>query len=246
MFLYETHMHTNTVSACAVSTPAEQVFAYKQRGYTGIIVTDHFLNGNAINPGGTSWSNKIEFFIKGYELAKKHGDQIGLDVFFGWEYTIHGSDFLTYGLTSDFLLKHPELMNSIPIKDYSRLVHDAGGFLAQAHPFRRDFWVKSPFPVSSSFIDAIEVYNGGMPPQINKLAHDHAQSHKMPMIAGTDSHSSELSLTGGIKLRNKAKSIHGLIDAIKNKKSELFLPQRGGAGLCGLMKEKGLLHKFAQ
>ena len=49
-FLYETHMHTSQGSACAHSTGEEMARAYHERGYTGIIVTDHFFNGNSAVP----------------------------------------------------------------------------------------------------------------------------------------------------------------------------------------------------
>ena len=45
-YLYETHMHTSEASACAGSTGAQMARAYKEAGYTGIIVTDHFFYGN--------------------------------------------------------------------------------------------------------------------------------------------------------------------------------------------------------
>ena len=42
-YLYETHMHTKESSACAHNTGAEMARAYKEAGYTGIIITDHFF-----------------------------------------------------------------------------------------------------------------------------------------------------------------------------------------------------------
>ena len=42
-FVYETHLHTSQASACAKNTGREMAIAHKEAGYTGIIVTDHFL-----------------------------------------------------------------------------------------------------------------------------------------------------------------------------------------------------------
>ena len=108
-FLYETHMHSSEVSACSIRNAVSQVRFYKDRGYTGIILTDHFTNGYTHCPRNISWYDKMKFTMSGYEKAKKEGDLIGLDVFFGWEFTIKGSDFLTYGLGFDFLLAYPDL-----------------------------------------------------------------------------------------------------------------------------------------
>ena len=45
-FLYETHMHTRQASACGKCTGKEHARFYKEQGYTGIIMTDHFFGGN--------------------------------------------------------------------------------------------------------------------------------------------------------------------------------------------------------
>ena len=50
MFLYETHVHSLTGSACGQCTPQEIVKAYKQAGYAGLILTDHFIKGNTSVP----------------------------------------------------------------------------------------------------------------------------------------------------------------------------------------------------
>ena len=47
-----------------------------------------------------------------------------------------GKEVLTYGINLDFLLAHPNI-DVAPIKDYCDAVHEAGGFISQAHPFRR-------------------------------------------------------------------------------------------------------------
>ena len=45
-YLFETHMHTCEISKCVRSTGAEMARTYYESGYSGIVVTDHFLNGN--------------------------------------------------------------------------------------------------------------------------------------------------------------------------------------------------------
>ena len=225
MFLYETHVHTSAVSACAVSTGAEQVFAYKAMGYTGIIVTDHFFTGNIRYTSASRWEKKLEFFASGYNEAKVVGDKIGLDVFFGWEYTIYGSDFLTYGLGLDFLLANPKLGNVLRIEEYSRIVRENGGYLAQAHPFRQAYWIASPKAVSPTLVDGIEVLNCNMTDECNERAYKFAKKHSLPMQAGTDSHEAgSYYCLSGIKLEKRARSIHDVIEAIKTGSAELILP----------------------
>ena len=222
-YLYETHMHTAEVSACAVSSAAAQVRAYKERGYAGVIVTDHFINGNSIIPHHYQWGKKMSMFASGYENAKAEGDLCGLDVFFSWEYSIEGSDFLTYGLDMEFLLARPGI-DSLPIEDYSGLVRACGGFIVQAHPFRSAYYIKNQFPVAPSLLDGVEVYNASMPPDVNDKALTFATRHGLPMQAGSDSHNVDLRFASGVALEKKAESIFDIINAVKTGAARLILP----------------------
>jgi len=220
-FKYETHMHTAEVSACAVKFGAQQAVAYKHRGYTGVIITDHFVNGYTTCPKDLPWDEKMKFFVTGYLEAKKMGDEIGLDVFLGWEYSIRGSDFLTYGLDLDFLLAHPNF-DLLSIEKYSRLVRDNGGFIAQAHPYRDEYYVENPYPVAPNLIDAVEVVNSMDRIESNKKSYDFAAKNNLPMQAGTDDHGRGNPGYSGIILEEKAKTIFDIINAIKNKNVRLI------------------------
>ena len=220
-YLYETHMHTSEVSACAVASAEQQVAAYKKRGYTGVIVTDHFINGYSTCPNELPWEKKMRFFASGYEAAKKAGDKIGLDVFFGWEFTIRGSDFLTYGLDLDFLISHPRI-DLMCIEDYSALVRESGGYLAQAHPYRDAYYIDHCFPVASHLIDGVEVINSYDKDSANNKALAFALKYDLVIQAGTDSHGRGERYFTGIALKEKAESIFDIIDALKMKEIELL------------------------
>jgi len=220
-YIYETHMHTSEVSGCAISTAVQQVWSYKRRGYAGIIVTDHFINGYSTCPRALPWDKKMLHIVSGYMEAKKAGDECGLDVFLGWEFTIRGSDFLTYGLDLDFLLKYPNL-DKMSVEDYSALVRKSGGYLAQAHPYRDAPYIEHKFPVKHQLIDGIEIYNPLDTVSSNKKAYAFAKRHDLPMQAGTDSHSKDADHYSGIKLKNKAESIFDIIEALKNKDIEMI------------------------
>ena len=83
MYLYETHMHTCQGSACGTSTGAEHARFYKQQGYQGIFITDHFFGGNTAAPRSGKWKDRIDHYCSGFEDAWNEGQKIGLDVFFG-------------------------------------------------------------------------------------------------------------------------------------------------------------------
>ena len=222
-FKYETHMHTSEVSGCASATAAEQVNIYKERGYTGVIVTDHFVNGYNKCPRELSWDKKMHFMHRSYAAAKEAGDKCGLDVFFGWEFNISGKDFLTYGLDLDFLLKNPGL-DELPIKEYTEVIRENGGFLAQAHPFRVADYIRDPGPAPPEFMDAVEVHNASMTPAVNAEAREFAIKHGLPMLSSSDAHHLKLSFSpSGVILKKRAENVHDIINAIKNGEIEMIL-----------------------
>jgi len=221
-FLYETHMHTMESSGCGVSSGREQAQAYKKRGYQGIIITDHFINGYSTAPRRGSWREKMEYVVSGYEAAKKEGDKIDLDVFLGWEFTVRGSDFLTYGLDFEFLLDNPDI-DKLTVPEYSQLVRQNGGFLAQAHPYRDQSYIQHKMPVDPKYVDAIEVHNASDTNETNKKARDFAKNNNLPTQAGSDSHSVNTSRISGIILEKKAANIFDIIDAIKQKRVRLLI-----------------------
>ncbi|MCL2426798.1 MAG: PHP domain-containing protein [Oscillospiraceae bacterium] len=220
-YLYETHMHTSEVSRCALISAAQQVTRYKQKGYTGIIVTDHFINGYSACSHLNSWEKKMKCVVSGYEIAKRAGEKQGLDVFLGSEFTIRGADFLTYGLDLEFLLAHPNI-DKLGIEQYSKLVRKNGGYLAQAHPYRDEFYIEHNYPVAPHLIDGVEVHNANDRKSSNEKAFEFAQKHNLPMQAGNDSHGRERSPHSGIALPQKAKTIHDIIRQIKSKEAKII------------------------
>jgi hypothetical protein len=221
MYLYETHLHSAPVSACGASAPKDLVHAYRKRGYAGFILTDHFLNGNSGCPHHLPWDKKMDFFVSGYEEAKREGDKYGFGVFLGWEYAIHGSEFLTYGLDKDFMLAHPDF-DKLDIETYSALVRENGGYIAQAHPYRQAPWVAHPYPVAPHLIDGVEAFNAGQTDESNKKALDFARLHNLPMQAGSDAHGVNVHFASGIGLKKKASDIQDIINAIKERQVELI------------------------
>ena len=217
LYRYETHMHTSEASACAVSTGAQMADAHKAAGYTGIIVTDHFFNGNSAVPRDLPWEERIDLFCKGYENAKARGDEIGLQVFFGWEFTYEGSDFLTYGLDKAWLKAHPEIMD-MKIYDYADLAAESGGFVVHAHPFRQYFDIKKITLIPDN-VGAVEVINSSHQLEImNERAKWYAESFDLPQTAGSDSHNADALAGGGIAVEKPFETVFDYIDAVKNRK----------------------------
>ena len=219
-YYYETHFHTKEASACASLYAAEHVRRYKEAGYTGIIVTDHFLNGNSCIPKNLSWEEQIERFCMGYEHAKEEGDRIGLDVFFGLEVNFNTTEFLIYGVDKTWLLQQTDMLSWTVEEEYRR-VKEAGGFIVHAHPFRRRSYIKE-IRLYPEYIDAVEVFNSGNSySEIDEKAEAYANHLNLPMTAGTDAHGLE-SRHSGMVFPHKIDSIQGFIDTVKARRYELI------------------------
>jgi hypothetical protein len=218
-YLYETHLHTYGVSACGVSRGADYIKAYKEMGYTGIIVTDHFYNANTALSWDLPWKEWVKRFCGGYEEAKEEGDRQGLDVFFGWEETFDKSDdYLVYGLDKDWMLEHPEMRYWSRLDQY-RSVKNAGGCVVQAHPFRQRDYIKKVV-LSTDCVDGVEAANGGNSDKVwDALAYRYAKNIGKTIIAGTDIHDVSVVYTDklfGVYLDKKLDSIGDFVKDICN------------------------------
>lgn len=219
-FLYETHMHTAESSACAHNTGAEMAKAYKEAGYTGIIVTDHFFYGNTAVNRRLPWSEWVESFCLGYEHAREEGEKIGLQVFFGWEAGYHGTEFLIYGLDKEWLLVHPEIKEASVEKQFS-LVHEGGGIVSHAHPYREEDYIPE-IKLYPEYVDAVEgvnamhssnVSNAHKNPLFNERALAYGRAHNLPFTAGSDQHTTRM-IGGGMVFPRKLSDIHDFSRAV--------------------------------
>lgn len=185
-FLYDTHVHTCQGSNCGTSTGAEHARFYKEIGYQGIIITDHFFNGNTAVPRNLPWKERVDMFCSGYEDALIQGQKIGLDVFFGWEQNFTHDEYLIYGLDKQWLLRHPEMENwtrAQQLREVTRL----GGCVVQAHPFRNRDYIKRII-LAPQFCHGAEVINMGNHPYNDAAAYLYANEFGLSMTAGSDNH----------------------------------------------------------
>ena len=221
MYYYELHMHTSDTSRCGRSPAADMVAAYKQKGFTGVVVTDHLMNVQSHAEPETDWNRRVEKQLAGYYAALEAGEKLGLTVYCGWELTYqdNAEDYLTLGLSPQFLYDHPWL-ERYDIEKYRDAVHAAGGILVRAHPYRRAWYIKKPYVEREGIADAIEVFNGGNSSQEeNDMALAYAQKHNMPMTGGSDAHHVDETARGYSALEKKAESYAELCEAIRTGKA---------------------------
>jgi histidinol phosphatase-like PHP family hydrolase len=220
---YETHMHTAEASACATGTGAEMVRAYAEFGYSGVIITDHFFNGNTSIPEYLPWEKRIELFCKGYENALEEGEKTGIHVFFGWEYAFDGTEFLTYGLDKEFLLRNPDILGW-SVEKYIKTVHDNGGFVVHAHPFREAYYIPK-IRLYPQLVDGVEVINAShMKARFNERSKAFAEKHGLPQLSGSDSHHPDCIYGGGMAFDREIHTIFEFIEAVRSKTGYRLLP----------------------
>lgn len=218
--LCETHLHTCEGSACAFLSGAKQAERYKALGYDTIFVTDHFFNGNSAVDRSLPWEERINAYCRGYENARARGDEIGLTVLFGIEYTYGGADFLTYGVGKEWLLSHPELEDNDFFR-YAGLVHEAGGFLVHAHPFRRAGYLRE-IRLIPDYTDAVEVINTHNGDELsNERAKWYAHQFDFPVTGGTDNHYIPAGEFCAVCTEKKIITVSDYIKAVKSRELTL-------------------------
>ena len=186
MYKYETHLHTYPVSKCARSTVRENLEFYKELGYDGVFITNHFLDGNINIDYNTPYEEKINFYFSDYEEAKKLEDEIGIKVFCGVELTYKGTDFLIYGLDKDWYLSHPEIMD-MKKSDELPFMMENGALVIQAHPYREAAYIDH-IRLFPRHVHGVEIINACRSEHENNMAKAYADSYELIEFAGTDNH----------------------------------------------------------
>ena len=226
-FLYETHLHTSQGSACGKTAGRDYIKYYRDIGYTGIFVTDHFWGGNTAIDRNLPWREWVNRFCMGYEDACEEGLKQGLDVFFAWEDAKHG-EYLIYGLDKQWLLEHPAIATCGVAEQY-RMVHADGGCVIQAHPFRQRSYIKRVV-LALDYCDGIETANLGNHVEDDIRAHHYAEEYNLLVTAGSDRHripdAGEDVSSYGVVLESKLTSARDFANRIlRREKMLLHIPE---------------------
>lgn len=213
MFRIETHCHTSEGSKCGKLTAREQVMQYKNAGYDGIIITDHFVNGNSAVDRTLSWEEQMKQQFSGYQNASVEGEKIGLKVFEGIEFAYKGTEFIVLGLGFEWFLKHPETKDMTP-EEFLPLFREEGAAVIHAHPFREAPYILE-YRLYPDLVDAVEGFNLQNQPEWNKKAMDYAEKYCLPVTSGSDCHRL-MEFGAGIDLEQPVSSIQELVRVIKS------------------------------
>ena len=217
-------MHTAETSKCGRSPARDMVKAYFDKGFSGVVVTDHFINGNSFAAEPENWKDKMDVYCRGYELAKAAGDEMGIDVFFGVEYTHmggNGEDYLLLGLKPEHLYHELKDCDKWSIEYLCNVVHSLDGIVIRAHPYRVAGYIQHVGIERPGLnIDAVEVFNGGNATDTyNMQAMALALREGKPWTAGSDSHQVEKTATAYVGFEEKPRDYAELCQFIKEGKA---------------------------
>ena len=197
-FKTELHAHTKETSNCGEVPAAELIEAYINAGYSTVVITDHlsthtYFRYDYVN---MSWDEKIDVFVRGWKAAKQAAKS-RINVLFGMELRFDmdnvDNDYLVFGIDEKFLRNNGDLIN-MNIKSFSKLAHENGLIIFQAHPFRVNMRISDP-----KYLDGIEVYNACVRHNSNNdIAEAWADKYGLLKSSGSDYHRPEDVGKGGI------------------------------------------------
>lgn len=216
MYKYEMHAHSFPCSGGGVEIEKHIEHLHK-KGFSGMVITNHFYRGDTTVDRSLPWHDFIKFYREDFERGKGYARSYDFDLLFGIEEGVgNGKEILVYGITPDFLLKHPELKYA-DLAEYARLVHLDGGLLYQAHPYRDRAYIAKPGPLEQlGLLDGIEVYNAANTAEDNEKAEKLAKEKKIKCIAGSDAHSSGSAGRAGIDSETRIRTNEDIVKVLKD------------------------------
>lgn len=216
----ELHAHSSPASGCSEVPADELVRVFKEAGYDGIALTNHFI-ANSDYTG--SKENTIEMFKKDIYLAQETGDKLGIKVYAGAELRFHNhsnNDYLFFGYTLDELPDIFDYLNT-DLETFVKEYKKESSLLIQAHPFRNNM-----IRMNSDLLDAIEAFNVHQNHNSRvAVAAKYAAAEDKIMTVGSDYHHPGFEGISATRTKVLPKDESELISIIKN---DDFIMEIGG------------------
>ncbi len=216
MYKYEMHLHTYPCSGCSKSSMDEMVAVAAEKGYAGFAVTNHFWHGNTGIDRNLSWEAFVEKFAEDWRRGVELGREYGIDVLFGLEegYT-QGKEVLIYGLNPEEVAAAPHIKER-SLSVLSDYVHEKGGVLVHAHPFRIASYIPEPDAVPDPrLLDGVEVCNLNGAQNRNELAKAFAEENGLFGTSGGDVHCAADFGKAGLAFEHRIRDTKELVKALK-------------------------------
>ncbi|MBR3788884.1 MAG: PHP domain-containing protein [Clostridia bacterium] len=217
-YKYELHSHTTETSQCAQITAKELVEKYKELGYSGIVITNHYSDFTFSLKEIFNKKLRSEHYLKGYRDAKKYETE-DFCVLLGVElrFFLNGNDYLIYGVTEELVEKSPFLL-PMYLKRTSAFFRKHGCIIIQAHPFRPYIYRANP-----KYLDGVEIINGKSTKEENGKALKWAEKKNLKIkTSGSDCHRITGAGISGIITNEPIKTNDDLLSILKNGEFEII------------------------
>ncbi len=221
MYKYELHCHTAETSVCATAAAADMVRLYRENGYDGMVVTDHFSPMTFPLTKLFCPQKHTDFYFRGYHAAKKAAEGSDFTVLPGCEIRFYATinDYLLFGDVETFLKSNGNLLKAYP-KKLSALCREQGILLLQAHPFRE--WMNRCNP---QYLDGVEILNGKDSEEEREKARLWANENGLLLqTGGGDFHHTKKPRMGGILTDCRLDSTETLVRVLRNGEFENIVP----------------------
>lgn len=227
IYKYEMHIHTSPCSGGGADI-RDHIDCLKKKGYSGMVVTNHFYGGDTRIDRGLPWEEFVNAYRQDYLYGLEYAKRVDFDLLFGLEEQVgNGQEILIYGITPDLIANHPELKYA-SAEAFAKVVHSAGGLVYQAHPYRNRWYISAPYPLDClDKLDGIEVYNAGNEKEWNDSAKRLAEEKGLLCVAGSDGHSTASAGKAGIATKVRIKSNKDLVRILKNQEYIIFVNEQG-------------------
>jgi histidinol phosphatase-like PHP family hydrolase len=216
-YKYDLHMHSYPCSVGG-SPIRDHIDALIAKGYSGMVITNHFYNGNNDIDKTQPWADFVDAYWQDYLYGLEYARQFDFDLLFGLEEHVgDGLEILLYGITAEQIAAHPELA-TCDTETYVEIIHSLGGLVYQAHPFRLRRYIPTPGPLAClDKMDGIEVYNAGNTPEQNESAAQLAKELNLAIVAGSDGHGTHNAGRSGILTKERIRNNDDLIRILKSR-----------------------------
>jgi len=218
MTRFELHCHTSECDRDAFLSARELVHLYKEAGYDGMVVTDHYIERFYTlwfpeDVKGLTHEQQVTRWLRGFRTAREEGEKIGFTVLPGAEVRFDGfpNDYLLYGLHEEFFYTVPRLNELKNVEELLALM-PKDVCVVHAHPFRDDMVVLTP----ADGLFGMEVFNGGTERFRNGLARQFAEYYNLPMTSGSDIHDMTRLAKGGIETQHEIKTPEDLVKVLRS------------------------------
>lgn len=193
MFI-DLHMHEKRYSLDSTLALEEIVEISKKRGLDAICITDHDSMGLR-------------------EYAEEYSKKTGFPIFVGIEYFSLQGDILAFGIDH-----YPE--DRISAQEFIDYVHEQGGVVVSAHPFRHNRRGLEGYLDILKGVDAIEILNGSTLPDAAMVAVQYARKYGFAITGGSDCHYPDKVGICATYFPNEIKTMDDLISAIRNRECQ--------------------------